>query len=87
MCVVQSESESESDSSIPDLPVLQSSRSVQKQVKARLREFEAFQEKSSTLNESKIKSKRGGLIEVVVKNKIALPHEAILGGINSTSMS
>ena len=35
---------------------------------------------SSKGNESVIKSKRGRALDVMVKNKVAWPHEAILGG-------
>ena len=78
--MVQSDSDSDSDNSIPDLHVLRSSQIIQKKVDARLRELEVLNESSGTSLGSKLKSKRGGPIDVYVKHKVAWPHEAILGG-------
>ena len=38
-------------------------------------------------NENKIKSKRGGAVEVIVKHKVTWPHEAILGGVTHTQVT
>ena len=42
---------------------------------------------SSQGKDVKIKSKRGGNIEVHVTNKVSWPHEAILGGVSRQRIS
>ena len=83
--VVNDNSQSDSDSSdqehfIPSLNSIRKSTIIQQQVDKRLRELEKQSE--STGSVGKIKSKRGGSVEVIVKHKVAWPHEAILGGGN-----
>ena len=36
---------------------------------------------------TRAKLKRGGPVEVLVKNRVARPHEVILGGVNSTRVT
>ena len=75
--VSESDSDTDSVTNVPSLSTLRDSVKIQKKVDARLREIEALQETNTC---QKIKSKRGGPVEVLVKNKVAWPHEAILGG-------
>ena len=85
--VVKSDSESDSDSSIPDLHVLRNSEIIQRKVDARLRELEVINETSGMHLSTKLKSKRGGPVDVYVKHKVAWPHEAILGGTNRSRVT
>ena len=39
-----------------------------------------IREPSPGKSKSKLKSQRGGVVEVIVKQKVYWPHEAILGG-------
>ena len=50
------------------------------------RELELSQDKTGMLTGRKIKSKRAGPMDVLVKHKIAWPHEAILGGVNRSRL-
>ena len=63
---------------IPTLNKIRKSVKIKRQVDKRIRELEQQSEVAGTLG--KIKSKRGGSVEVLVKHKVAWPHEAILGG-------
>ena len=85
--IVQSDSESDSDSSIPELHVLRSSEIIQRKVDARLRELEVINETSGMPSGAKLKSKRGGSVDVYVKHKVAWPREAILGGTNRSRVT
>ena len=60
--------------------MLRSSEIIQGKVNARLRELEVINETSGMHSSTKLKSKRGGPVNVYVKHKVAWPHEAILGG-------
>ena len=78
---------SDSSSSIPSIDTLRKSKKLQKQVDCRLRKLEKAGQKTGNETE-KFKSKRGGgPVEVIVKNKVAWPHEAILGGVNRTRVT
>ena len=78
---VSSESESSSDESIvPSLSVLKTSSDIQKQVDKRLRQLQEASASNSGKND--LKSKRGGNVDCVVKNKVAWPQDTILGGHN-----
>ena len=69
---------SEDELELPSLSNIRSDRGLQRKIDAKLRSLEEGQNSG---NEShKIKSKRGGGIDVFVKNKVAWPHEHILGG-------
>ena len=78
----ESDSDIDSDASLLNLSTLKSSIKIQWQVDSRLRELELLQNHSGKDYIGRIKSKRGGPVEVVVKHKVAWPHEAILGSIN-----
>ena len=74
LCVSDS---SEDELELPSLSNIRSDRGLQRKVDAKLRSLDEGQ--SSGNEGHKIKSKRGG-IDVFVKNKVAWPHEHILGG-------
>ena len=75
-------SESSSDESVsPSLPLLKS-QSMQTKVDRRIRELNGCSHVSGNECSAKYKSKRGGNVDVSVKNKVLWPHEAILGGFN-----
>ena len=74
-------SDSSSDSDSPSLEVLKSPE-LQKKVDKRIRQLEHSSQCSGRDTACKHKSKRGGNVEVSVKNKVSWPHEPILGGIN-----
>ena len=75
-------SEPSSDESVsPSLSFLKS-QSMQRKVDKRIRELNGCSHLSSTECSGKYKSKRGGNVDIHVKNKVLWPHEAILGGIN-----
>ena len=76
--------ESDSDTSLPGLETLRKSEKLQKQVDSRLRQLRKASQKTGEDESEKFKSKRGGGVEVLVKNKVAWPHEAILSGANRT---
>ena len=73
-----SDSESSEDEPIPSLNCMRRSEKIQREIDSRIRELELQSEATGT--GAKIKSKRGGNVDVLVKNKVAWPHEAILGG-------
>ena len=78
---IVSESDSSSDESIvPSLTVLKTSSDIQKQVDKRLHQLQ--EASASTSGKNDFKSKRGGNIDCVVKNKVAWPQDTILGGHN-----
>ena len=64
---------------LPSLGELRSSHRVQKQVDMRLAALEKNARKTGNDSTEKNKSLRGGL-EVIVRKKVAWPHESILGG-------
>ena len=75
-----SESDDSSDDSLaPSLNVLKSKKSVQRKVDERLKQL---QDDSAvkTGSREKFKSKRGGTVDCLVKNKIAWPQDTVLGG-------
>ena len=71
-----SDSSPESVYNVPSLSALKSSSSIQQQIDQRLRELEVLPEDTGTGFKDKLKSKRGGSVDVLVKHKIAWPHEA-----------
>ena len=78
---------SDSDGSIPCIDTLRKSEKLQKQVDSRLRKLKKAGKKTGIDDNEKFKSKRGGAVEVLVKNKVGWPHEAILGGANRTRVT
>ena len=67
--------------------MFRSSEIIQRKVDARLRELEVINETSGMHLSTKLKSKRGGPVDVYVKHKITWPHEAILGGANRSRVT
>ena len=65
-----------SQPALPSLASMRSKMHIQQQVEQRLKEIT---ELSTSGNENKLKSQRGG-VEVFVKNKIRWPHEFVLAG-------
>ena len=80
-----SDSESSEDESIPSLTCMNKSEKIQREIDSRIRELERQSEATGT--REKIKSKRGGNIDVLVKKKVVWPHEAILGGVTRARLS
>ena len=60
---------SSEDEVLPSLSVLKSSRNIQRQVDARIAEIESHSKLEG--NDSKLKSKRGGGVDVLVSKKVA----------------
>ena len=78
--VSMSESESSSDESlVPNLNVLKSKKSVQVKVDERLKQLQDDSAVKSG-SKDKFKSKRGGNVDCIVKNKIAWSQDTVLGG-------
>ena len=75
---------SSDESEAPSLQYLKS-KTLQQRVDRRIRDLD--EATSSQSKKEKIKSKRGGNIEVHVKNKVSWPHEAILGGVSRQRIS
>ena len=82
-----SSSQDESVVNVPNLKSLRTSMKIQKQVDARIRDLEKAHDNPGIEKQEKIKSKRGGNVEVLVQNKVAWPHEAILGGASRSRLS
>ena len=82
---ILSDTESSDDDSIPNLSCIRKSTAIQRQIDSRIRQLELQSEATGT--GAKIKSKRGGNIDVIVKNRVAWPHEAILGDANRTRLT
>ena len=72
--------ESSDDSDFPSLIDIKSSRSVQKKIDRSLDNLDSTHIPKGNDHAHKLKSKRGGPVEVVVNKKVAWPHEHILGG-------
>ena len=78
--VSMSESDSSSDESlVPSLNVLKSKKSIQRKVDQRLKQLQDDSAVKSGSSD-KFKSKRGGSVDCMVKNKIAWPQDTVLGG-------
>ena len=65
----------------PDLNALRQDALIQLKVEQRLKELQ------ETEKQGKLKSLRGGLVEVMVKHKVKWPHEYILSGSNKERIS
>ena len=91
----KSSNSSDSDSSddnnepLPSLSSIRKSAVVQKQVDSWIRQLEKTNQSPGTDTGGKIKSKGGGggPTEVIVKNRMAWPQDAILGGVNRTRVT
>ena len=80
--VVTTKLDQQADKQDHKLPTLHSIREdaiIQSKVEQRLQELSKLA-KTGTIQ--KLKSQRGGHIEVMVKNRIKWPHEYILSGLN-----
>ena len=73
-----SDSSSEEDE-IPSLSELRVSKKIQKQIDQKIAQLGKCQKEGNEQSE-KIKSQRGGPVDVVVRHKVPWPHEHILGG-------
>ena len=71
--------DSSDDSLVPSLNVLKSKKSIQRKVDQRLKQLQDASAVKSGSRE-KFKSKRGGNVDCLVKNKIAWPQDTVLGG-------
>ena len=78
--VIYTSESSDDEQAISSLSELRSSTVLQKKVDAKVKSLD--QANSATGNDQiqKLKSKRGGNVDVVVSHKVAWPHEHILGG-------
>ena len=84
-CCVKTSSESsdssDDDSVLPDLSHIRASKVIQKQIGRSLAKLTKNQSEDNE-NSQKLKSKRGGPVDVVVQQKVSWPHEHILGDQN-----
>ena len=76
--IVSSDSSSD-ESDTPSLELLRS-KQLQKKVDKRIRELNQCSQSPGKECQT-VKSKRGGGVDIVVKQKVLWPHEAILGGV------
>ena len=89
--LVSTKSDSKSDSrnethvtTIPTFDSLREDAMIQFKVEQRLQELS---ELAKTGNTQKLKSQRGGQVEVLVKNRVKWPHEYVLSGLNKERVS
>ena len=66
---------------MPDLAHIRASQSIQKQIDRSIAKLSKTQCEGND-NSQKLKSKRGGPVDVIVQKKVSWPHEHILGGQN-----
>ena len=71
----------EVDNNMPSLHTLQNDRSIQDQIQDRLRELSGIDKKGT---DQKIKSQRGGSVDIFVKERVKWPHEYVLAGNTNT---
>ena len=83
--LAQSSDTSDSEDT-PDLDILRESKSIQQKVDKRLSSLKQ-QQASGVSGIRQIKSARGGDVDVLIKQKVAWPHEAILGGVSRQRLS
>ena len=72
--------ESSDDSDFPSLIDIKSSKAVQKKIDQSIDNLDSTHIPQGNDHAQKLKSKRGGPVEVVVNKRVAWPHEHILGG-------
>ena len=78
-----SSSDSSSDElDVPSIKSLRTSRVIQHKVDQRLVKLEQQSNTQGNSTGAKLKSKRGGNVDVYVEKRVAWPHEAILRGIS-----
>ena len=86
--LLSSDSSSDSDdSNMPNVNSLRTSRLIQKKVDERLAQLEHHSSIQGNSTSTKLKSKRGGNVDVYVEKRVAWPHEAILGGTSRQRIS
>ena len=64
-------------SNMPNLHTLQNDRLIRDQIQDRLRELSGVDKRGTDL---KVKSQRGGAVNIFVKERVKWPHEYVLGG-------
>ena len=67
---------------VPNIKSLRTARVIQEKVDQRLARLEGQSNIQGNSTSAKVKSKRGGNVDVYVEKKVAWPHEAILGGVS-----
>ena len=72
---------------MPNIKSLRTSRVIQEKVDQRLARLEEQLNIQGNATAVKVKSKRGGNVDVYVEKKVAWPHEAILGGVSRQRIS
>ena len=77
---VYSSDSSDEDSDFPTLSQMRMSNVVQKKIDEKISSLARTQNLQGNDQGQKIKSKRGGAVDVLVSHKVAWPHEQILGG-------
>ena len=77
----ESSDSSDDDNVLPDLAHIRASQSIQKQIDRSIAKLSKTQCEGND-NSQKLKSKRGGPVDVIVQKKVSWPHEHILGGQN-----
>ena len=84
-CCVKTSSESsdtsDDDTVLPDLSHIRALKVLQKQIDRSIAKL-AKNQCEGNENSQKLKSKRGGPVDVIVQQKVSWPHEHILGGQN-----
>ena len=84
-CCVKTSSESsdssDDDTVLPNLSHMRASKVIQKQIDRSIAKL-AKNQCEGNENSQKLKSKRGGPVDVIVQQKVSWPHEHILGGQN-----
>ena len=86
--LLSSDSSSDSDdSNMPNVNSLRTSRLIQKKVDERLAQLEHHSSLQGNSTSTKLKSKRGGNVDVYVDKRVARPHEAIFGGTSRQRIS
>ena len=70
---------SDDEIKIPELSYIRSSKDIQRQIDRSIAKLSRKQLEGNDMSQ-KLKSKRGGPVEVAVQKKVAWPHEHILGG-------
>ena len=77
----ESSDSSDDDDVLPDLAHIRASKSIQKQIDRSIAKLSKTQCEGNE-NSQKLKSKRGGPVDVIIQKKVSWPHEHILGGQN-----
>ena len=77
---------SSSESFVPSVSLLKTSKDIQQQIDSRLRELEECSFAQGN-QKQKLKSKRAGNVDCIVSKKVAWPHDSILGGTTKQSLS